>query len=629
MCGITGILGSYQKELIGPLMETARIQDYRGPDFFNYSFDSYFAVFHNRLSIIDTSSNSNQPYEDDDCVLVFNGEIYNYRDLAKAKLEFEFHEVHSDTIILFQLLKKYGTDIISELNGMFAFCFIDKQERRCILSRDRMGIKPLNLSIQEGAVLFSSEIKIVVRLLSLLNNYETATQINTRSLDSIFVLGSGEFQQIPFQQITEMRPGTFLVIDLKEGKKLCNEEFYSIEKTLERQRPVQLKKEIELIKQTDALLNRSIDLHMQSDVPVGTLCSGGLDSSLITAMAALRDSSVKIYHADFRGPGNERMYAEFLANKLKLDIEYVTMEPDRFLRLLPKVAWHSDLPVYHPNDISLYTVAEKAKKDGIKVLLCGEGADELFGGYSWHKYFRHASHFHNSLRKLPVFKKVSFFLNFLFLSRQFTKNELLYISGIHANYSDTNVSEIVKRNLLLRNPAFLLTIDRLKRAYEKLDSDPFLAAFITSNLYGHLGSILHRNDRICMMASIESRVPYLENDLIEFAIHLDSEFKIRKKEGKYILKKVAERYLPELIIYRKKMGFPVPYEKFLQFSNDSIFENGFLSNHFGLPSQMLLKFVKGNPMLHFHALTNELWGRIHVFNESHEELSDKIIGAKV
>lgn len=625
MCGIAGILGKYRTELNDTFKKIAQIQCYRGPDYFGCLFDQDLAVFHNRLSIIDTSAHSNQPYEDSDNILLFNGEIYNYKELAQKRLGEEFHQVNSDTIILFHLLKKYGKTIIKDLNGMFAFVFINKKEQNCLMARDRMGIKPLYYVYENNAVIFASEIKIVVKFLSVHNNYDVKTEVNFRALESIFILGSGEFQQIPFQKITELKPGTLGKIDYCENNKIYIESFYSINSLLGTGKKVHKKGLPGLIVDLDKCIHDSIGLHLRADVPVGTLCSGGLDSSLITAIASSKIPSVKIYHADFEGPGSERSYAESLAKYLKLDIKYVTMDEGTYLRLLPKAVWHSDVPIYHPNDISLYSIAECAKRDGVKVLLCGEGADELFGGYSWHRFFKNLDKFSNIFSKVPVTGKIKLLLNFLFMAKNFTKEELLFISGVHLNFTDTNLSEFSIRNLLLRNPESLMNIGSLENGYEKLgDTNPRLSAFISNNLFGHLSSILHRNDRMCMMASVESRVPFLENNLIDFALTLDSEYKINRKESKYLLKKVAEKYLPKNIIYRTKMGFPVPYDKYLKSCNNAIFDNGFINNYLGISSNILKGLFRNNPMLHFHLLTTELWGQLFVLNVKHELLSEKI-----
>lgn len=621
MCGIAGIIGQTDRCATDALINAAHLQKHRGPDNFGYRISPQYALFHNRLSIIDTSASANQPIEDSRYILVFNGEIYNFPELAQQKLPEENFDHKSDTLVLFSLLKKFGHSIISELNGMFAFAFFDKERNCCLLARDRMGIKPLYYFVNKKMFVFASEIKTALKILESADGYIPKQCVEPRTLDTILSIGYGEMQLVPFRQIVELTPGCWCTVECQDTNSLSCKPYFSIPNQINISK---CSRKDSLISELDQLINKSIDLHMRADVPVGTLCSGGLDSSLITALATKRNPSLKIYHADFEGPGTERAYAEYVAKYLKVDIEYVTMDANTFLGQLPAAVWHSDIPIYHPNDISLYAIAEKAKSDGVKVLLCGEGADELFGGYPWHRYYKNLLRFQKIGHLIPNNLKCSILLSFTYLSKFFTRNQLLSLSAGHINYTNKNLADFTKRNVFLRNPSVISIIDELRSCY-RFDSNPELAAFITNNLYGHLSSILHRNDRMCMMASIESRVPFIENELIRFALNLDSSYKIKGKESKYLLKKVAETYLPHKIIYRTKMGFPVPFERFMQKCNNEIFNDGFLCNFLSVSSKLLLSQITLDPMFHFHALSVELWGRMFTDNTKPSDLTEKII----
>jgi asparagine synthase (glutamine-hydrolysing) len=278
--------------------------------------------------------------------------------------------------------------------------------------------------------------------------------------------------------------------------------------------------------------------------------------------------------------------------------------------------------MYHPSDISLYAISQKAHEHGIKSLLCGEGADELFGGYGWHVFFNETQKKYKLLRTVSRLIDSGFSALKLFRYADFLSAEEFYFySGNYLTYTNRNIPVFAKRNALLLNPAARELLRRLHHAYENLDQSPYLAAFCTSNLFGHLSMLLQCNDRMCMRASIESRVPFLENGVIDFALKLDSQYKIHGRCGKYILKKLAERYLPRPVIYRKKTGFTVPWQRYIRGVDRRLFSGGFMQEHFSLSHDDLLLWTAHDEKLFFTAIVLELWGRIFVRKEPKENIS--------
>jgi asparagine synthase (glutamine-hydrolysing) len=632
MCGISGAVFRDNTELSIEIETCALLQGHRGPDYFGQAHGNNYRFYHNRLSILDTSSYSNQPIQDQRHILLYNGEIYNYiylykNYIQKDNTENTSVEIPSDSWVLFELLKKKNIDIVTKLNGMFAFSFFDKDKNELILCRDRMGIKPLYYSFYNNIFCFASELKTVLCMMQKIHGYQPKAEIDQRGIDDLLALGHTEFQQLPFRHISELKPGHILRYTTNSNE-LSIEAYNELHENINAIYINKLKNssEIDLIDRLDKLLQHSVKQHLVSDVPVATLCSGGVDSSLITALAVKYNPDISIYHAGVKGGGGEEAYAEQVARHLNIHINYIEMDAEQYFYLLPDVIYHGDFPVYHPSDVSLFAIADKARQEGIKVLLCGEGADELFGGYGWHKFFLRCQQRYGFSRKAMCFldyvlKK----LNIYKYADILTNQEFINYTPSYLNYFTDNFSLSAKRNALIRNSASWTYFDLLLKNYTQADIDhPELAAYISHNLYGHLDSLLRRNDRMCMMASIEARVPFIENDLVSFALNLPTEFKIKKQETKYLLKKVAERYIPYDNVYRKKSGFPVPWEAYLQKIPVRFFENGFLCQYLNISYSALKNWLAEDKILLGLSLSIEIWGRIFVFGESTKDVKENM-----
>lgn len=627
MCGISGC---YLNQIfnLDILISGAKLQHHRGPDNFGYYNDDKIALFHNRLSIIDLSDASNQPYEKDNYVLVFNGEIYNYKELYKKY--FGNKEIpKSDTIVLFDLLIEYKDKIIPELNGMFAFALYNKIDNTILLGRDRTGIKPLYYYSENNNLFFASEIKTVLSFLKSTIDFNQAENLLKDSVDDLFAIGHLEYQKDLYKGIHELKPGHYMFYDCNNNTFEMHCYFnYSKHITKEAFQSINKNSEIYLIDKLDSLLNESIKIHLISDAKIGSLCSGGIDSSLITAIALKYNPNISIFHAGVRGGGGEEEYAELVAQHLGINIEYIYMEENEFLETLPAAIYHSDFPTYHPNDISLFSICNKSREHNIKVLLCGEGADELFGGYSWHKFFNEQSRLNENIEKgLKNFNKLLNKLKMFIFRPEFNKEDFINYTPSYLNYSNANIPNLAKRNSLIRNTDSWNFYDSLISQYKNIanEQEANSLAFISNNLGGHLSSVLHRNDRMGMMASIETRVPFLENEIIDFALNLELQYKINNQEGKYLLKKVSERYIPMKNIYRAKAGFPVPYTNYLSKFNHNLFENGFLINYLKINKNILDRWIGSDSLLLFQAMVIEIWGRIFIYDQDFKELQKTII----
>jgi len=612
MCGIYGAIGS-NFSLDEHIINLNKLK-HRGPDNQSYFYENNVFLGHTRLSILDTTENANQPFIDDENVLVYNGEIYNFLELKNEFLKGQKFTTNSDTEVLFYLLKKCGERIIAELNGMFAFAFFNKTNHKLLLARDTLGIKPLYYINDRNLLLFSSEIKSL------------PYKVDLNKVKEFILLKTYQNGYLPFQDIREFPTGHYAIFDALNSKFEVLK-YNKIDDIPKKEIFIGYKKNSSNLnfQILDDLINKSIDIHLRSDVKLGALCSGGVDSSLISAIASKINPQIELYHAGVEGHGGEEKYAEIVSKHLKKDIIFFKVSEENYWKVFPYVTYISDLPIYHPNDVSLYYIAQRAHENGVKVLLSGEGADELFGGYTWHQVLIKRKKLFNFYDKHPLLNKILKVLLF-----KYTKNglntmnvyEYCNFMPLGLGFSSINTETLSKAAMFIsndfRNWERWQNHLEIYKDFDKGDRN-FGLSIIFNNLYGHLGSILHRTDRILMANSIEGRVPYLENNIIKFALNLPFNYKINKTIGKFILKKVAEKYLPKKVIYRKKEGFPVPWSRYIG-KIEKIFENGFIVELTDLSPKYLKLYYENDVFLKFNLISLEVWGRIFVRNEDYQSI---------
>lgn len=614
MCGIYGYISHKNPFLPEEKVDKLRMLSHRGPDNTGFYHKDNLFLGHMRLSILDLSDAANQPFQDSQCCLIYNGEIYNYLQLREKHLGGKHWLTSSDTEVLFELLRLQGIGCLPLLNGMFALAFYDKSKNELLLARDTVGIKPLYYIAEPDFFEFSSEIKS----LSFVPDLD--------ALKDVLVYGHFEEGCLPYKNVKELMPGHVLQLELGTGKYRI-EPFVRLEDKVNDARFKEFSQAGNLASQLDSLLQSSILLHLQSDAPIGALCSGGIDSSLISALAVKHRKDVRLYHAGVAGERGEEGYARMVSDHLNVPLESIRMTKEEYWNAFPVVTYHNDLPIYHPNDISLYSICRKAQSDGMKVLLSGEGADELFGGYAWHQYF--ASVLKRYDRRVMsrgflggvisrAIERISQSGGFPDLD----KDDFIHCSALGIGYSSGEIGSLARSSSLAAQQfkAWKRWMENLE-VYEGLagKNEAAVLSFLLNNLYGHLSSILHRTDRILMMNSLEGRVPFLENSIFEFALNLPLRQKISGKEGKVILKKVASRYLPHEVVYRRKAGFPVPWYEYLP-SVPHILNDGFVCGWTGLSAMNLQSWYRSDPLLKFRLISIEVWGRIFVWDQDPEDV---------
>lgn len=574
MCGIIGVLGKLPTK--NSFLAARDTMALRGPDDFGdyYCKEEKIALGQRRLSILDLSIAGHQPFYSVDrrYSMVFNGEIYNYLEIKKELSDGYNFQTRTDTEVLLAAYLKWGAKCLSKLNGMFAFAIWDRKEKKLFLARDQFGIKPLFYSEKNGTIYFSSEVK------GILHFKEIPRKLNRKGLlDYLsyrYVLGG----ETLFEGIYSILPGHYLVVKKgKMSKQIC---YWKL--------PVVLKKkdfgEKQIIKKTDELLREAVHLRLRSDVPVGAYLSGGLDSSVVVAMMAeMSDKKIKTFSIGFSEDGfSELEYAKIVSKKFHTEHQEFTMPGEEYFNLLPKVIEFKDAPLLSPNEVAWYFLSKKLNKD-ITVVFAGGGADELFGGYG--RIFRSGFDLERMIGENNLSSNEKKILIGNLLKKY---NRLDYKSALEHFLSQyPYLGESLKKNLVDNKIFGKQKNDILNRSYfrnvfrnlKQLSySDQYLNIFQTVHLLGTLESL----DAVSMGASVEARVPYVDKELIEYVSALPLKYKLawRSKSyhnkskllnsdqisevcdiPKYLLKEIGKKYLPTEIMNRKKMGFPVPLEK--------------------------------------------------------------------
>ena len=610
MCGLYGQVRVDQDIDPQECLQRTRALSHRGPDYCGHYANKGVFLGHARLSILDLTSAGNQPFGDNEAQLVFNGEIYNWNELRLQYLAEEHLSSISDTEVLFLLLGKMGTDCLPLLNGMFAFAYYSIVSNKLILARDSVGIKPIYFVSESSKFEFSSEIKNLSYIpdLGRLKEYQ--------------YLGRFGEDFSPYSNVNEVLPGSFVEIDCSTGQWHQNN-YKEIENTISPEKYSKLSASKDLVDQLDALLQESVRLHAQSDAPIGYLCSGGLDSSLISAIAAKNGQNLSLYHADFEGEGRELHYAEQVAEHIGAPLRKINLTKEQFWQNFPEMTYASDLPIQHPHSISLNLISKKAKDDGVKVLIAGDGADELFLGYPFYSSYAdslsnywsdndpkvYLRKFQNFIRRAsnPSSDPYWFFAN---VNRKFQRHAHVGFGG------DATSMAWPFQSMSLVSQDFKAW-KRWQQATEALDwmgesREANVLSFQLFYMRYFLQPLLHRLDRMLMNTSVEGRVPFLENEIIEFALNLPVDQKLNGKDSKYLLKQVALRYLPATVVNRKKRGFTVPFANYVT-GYPQILDDGFVSDWTGLTSKQLKNWCNGEIDQIYRLTSIEVWGRIFVY----------------
>ena len=563
MCGIVAIINKDKKSIDSNLLaKMASTIHHRGPDENGVMIDGSVGFFHKRLSIIDISSGQ-QPMTFDNCTIVFNGEIYNYIELRKElKKKGHQFQTSSDTEVILHMYSEYGSEFVNLLNGMFAFIIYDKNKNEIFIARDHFGIKPLYWYRDENLMAFASEIK------ALLVHPEIKAVADTDNLYEYltfqFITGEGTM----FQNIFKVLPGHFICVDLNSYN------FTSVKYWEPNFKIDQFHTEEYFIAELEKILEETVSQQLRSDVPVGTYLSGGIDSSFVTIMASkLLGKPIKSFSGAFKeGPEfDELQYARIAAKKANAELLEIFPTEQEFIDLLPKLIYHLDEPVAGPGVFPQFIVSRLASKH-VKVILGGQGGDEIFGGYTRYiiAYLEQAlkgAIFETNEEEEHIVSLESILPNLPALKQ--------YIPMMKAFWKESPFEAMDRRYFQLINrmgatrkffqPDFInecqseTIFNKFSGYFNNPDTKSYFNKMTHFDMYGSLPGLLQVEDRVSMSVSIESRVPLLDRRIVDLVSTMPAGMKFKGGEMKYLLKKTIKNIMPVEIMNRKdKMGFPVP-----------------------------------------------------------------------
>lgn len=565
MCGINGIAFSSRSRRTVDAAVLKRMRDvitHRGPDDEGIFIDGAVGLGHRRLSIVDVKA-GHQPMtnEDETLHITYNGEIYNHADF-RTELEAKGHvyQTHCDTETILHLYEEHGKHCVDYLRGMFAFAIWDQRRKELFVARDRLGVKPLYyVHTDDGSLYFGSEIK------TLLEAGAIKPEINYHAIPDYLANHAPSAEETLFRGVKRLLPGH--VILWRDGE-LRVSRYWDVSFVRHEDEG---RGDKDYIAEWSELFRTSVRLRLMADVPLGMFLSGGIDSSAIAAvMGGMVTEPIKTFSVAFKErEANELEYARLVAQAFRTNHHEVVVSAEEFFATLPKLVWHEDEPLAHPSSVALYFVSLLASQH-VKVVLTGEGSDELLAGYARYRktilnlalgarYHKLApSGFRNLLRRqiegmAGAKLRQKLLRSFLTVSPDI---ESIYFDNF-AVFPRTMQEELLTPEMRER----VGTIDPyagLREMLKETDAISFLDRLLYADIKTYLHELLMKQDQMSMATSVESRVPFLDHKLVEFTSGLPERLKLRGWTTKYVLRESMKGLLPEAILSRPKMGFPVP-----------------------------------------------------------------------
>lgn len=559
MCGIFGLhYFDRQKSASIEIIQAATDSMYhRGPDDAGYFLWKNIGLGHRRLSIIDLAS-GHQPMvnEDGSIVVVFNGEIYNYKEIKKdLQLHGHHFRTDCDTEIIVHSYEQWGVDCLQRFNGMFAFVLADISRCKMWIVRDRLGIKPLYYYYDKSIFIVASEIK------ALLKTGMIRSSLNENVLDAYFSVGYVPGPETMFKGIKKVMPGHYMVVHKEQVKEVEYWDFSSIDTITE--------KEVNSLERIGALLQDSVRQRLISDVPVGAFLSGGLDSSLVVGTMAklITPQPVNTFTVAYPQGYSEEVYAQIVANQFQTNHHVFHLEAEDFFSSLKTLVHFAEEPLVEPAAIALYHISKLARQHAI-VLLSGEGSDEIFGGYALYQSMARIENFSTAL-PLPLrslIARISCVVPKLKQKKYLDWLQLPLSERYRgtSSYLTPSIRKFLYSPDFFKNKSSYLD-EQFDRYFQKVAGrDPIQKMLYVDTKTWLADNLLVKADKMTMAASIELRVPFLDYRLVEAATSLPLNMKIQRGQGKYLVKKIAKTLLPDKIIFREKKGFPVPTQTWFQ-----------------------------------------------------------------
>jgi asparagine synthase (glutamine-hydrolysing) len=569
MCGICGIFHTDRARRVerSTLAEMNQRIVHRGPDDDGFFMDGNVGLAMRRLSIIDLQT-GHQPIcnEDENLWIVYNGELYNHQDLRKD-LEARGHRyrTQSDTETVVHLFEEYGCDCVKYLRGMFAFAIWDRRKRQLFIARDRLGIKPLYYRYDGKTLLFGSEIKAI------LAHPEASPEFNRATLAEYLAFGYIPEPETMYAGIRKLLPGHTLAIGEIGEPKISS--YWDLRaQAADDGRPRQY-----YVDRYRALLEGCVSSHLMSDVPLGVFLSGGLDSSAVAALTTkIRREPIETFAVGYGEESfSELPFARTVAEHIGSKHHEVRLSRDEFFQALPRLIWHEDEPIVWPSSVALYFVARLAR-ERVTVVLTGEGSDETLAGYTRYAWTLLNSRMDGAYRTLvpefarkmvrrgihsgPLSGSLHRRLEHTFLVRDGESWPSFYFDNFYSAFSAPDQDTLLTRSAKeFAGDAYAGSMN-----YWNASSGDLLHRMLYTDIKTYLVELLMKQDQMSMAASIESRVPFLDHELVEFTASIPAKYDTRGLAGKFILKSAVEDLLPREIVYRQKMGFPTPWAYWLR-----------------------------------------------------------------
>lgn len=537
MCGILGT--NFLNERFDKSLE---LLHHRGPDFQNSIKIGNKQFGHTRLAIIDLDEQANQPMVFDDILLVFNGEIYNYKELIHVEhLECK---TKSDSEVLIRLYQKYGFDFLNKLNGMFSFCIYDMKKDLYFCARDRYGKKPFFYYFKDNKFIFSSSVKSILNLLDYKRNLNKVAL--SKYMQYFVSFGEDSF----YQDIFKLEASTYLIYEPNKSRELQKKKYYKINTYKA------IKDEKQALNDIEELLFKSVEYRLNSDVEVASLLSGGIDSSLISALytkiSGKRINTFSIGYDEYKNYC-ELDYAQITASHINSNHHPVEINQKEYINHFEQTLDMLEEPHGDSAAIPLNILTKQIHKAGIKTVLSGEGSDEIFLGYDNYAKFLKYYEFEKSLSN-----EQNLFLNDIIGALQNNTKESEYLRRIAKKQNLYNsfgeiYTDIQRKRLFKKVPTY-------KSETAKQDPVDWMSYIDLKIWLGE--SLLSKVDRISMGNSLEVRTPFLDFNLVNYMFSVESHIKVGDT-NKYLLKKIASKYIPETIINRTKKGFNSPFNEWL------------------------------------------------------------------
>lgn len=596
MCGIVGFNWE-EKPLLKKMADSIK---HRGPDGEGFFCNEQVSLGHRRLAILDLSERGTQPMDFGDYTIVYNGEIYNFNSI-KEELAAEGHkfESHCDTEVILHAYKKWGTECVNHLNGMWAFCIYDRKKNILFLSRDRFGIKPLYYYFNGSDFIFASELKAIQK-------HQLKLKINPKALNFFFYqkyIGGG---LTIFENVFKLLPSENLIFDLKK-KKLETSRYYILEDKIKEYAALSIKERLKLAKNR---LTEAVEKRLIADVKVGSFLSGGVDSSLISGIIAAKKSDFDTFSIGFKEKSyNELEFSKIVADHIKTNHHYKYLDIDQ--ELIRYILDNLDEPYGDSSLLPTYLLS-KITREKVTVSLSGDAGDEVFGGYDTYKGYKIA-------RFIPNFAAavIQWFVNLIppsdkkvtlaFKIKRFVRDFGDKVCKRHFNWMAT-FNDSGREKLL--GSSFIPAEELINFSSGKDLLDIQLADIH----YYLVEDILKKVDTASMLNSLEARVPFLDHELVPLVLSLPEKYKLKGFNTKHFLKKLSSPFIPASIIKRKKRGFTVPVSSWIK--NSSLIKEVLTQSEYYTHSFFSQEYIAGLYEEHLGSKKNnarQLW-LVFVFN---------------